>query len=149
MYCPIVFIRWRHSAPIYYITSRVHTSLQLPKRRLNWFLLFCRVDWGRRVHRRFIWWKAQRRVDANPQTKRIDLGCESAENWQLPFTSTIAIVIITQPVSWYSFYRPKHCCNGAQPVPKTVYRSGCHDKHELPSAWFEPWSSHSHCSQTR
>ena len=32
-----------------------------------------------------------------PQTKPIDLGCESAENWQL--SSTIAIVIITQPVS--------------------------------------------------
>jgi len=26
------------------------------------------------------------------------LGCESAENWQLLSTSTIAIVIITQPV---------------------------------------------------
>ena len=25
--------------------------------------------------------------------KPIDLGCESAENWQLPSTSTIAIVI--------------------------------------------------------
>jgi len=29
-------------------------------------------------------------VAANPQTKPIDLGCESAENWQLPSTSTIA-----------------------------------------------------------
>ena len=36
----------------------------------------------------------------------MDLGCESAENWQLPSTSTIAIVIITQPVGWYSFHRP-------------------------------------------
>jgi len=35
-------------------------------------------------------------VAANTQTKAIDLGCESAENWQLPSTSTIAIVIITQ-----------------------------------------------------
>jgi len=35
---------------------------------------------------------------ANPQTKQIDLGCESAENWQLLSTSTVAIVIITQPV---------------------------------------------------
>jgi len=42
----------------------------------------------------------------------------SAEYWQLLSTSTIAIVIITQPVSWYSFYlptegrrlsRPRHC----------------------------------------
>jgi len=37
-------------------------------------------------------------VDANPQTKPVDLGCESAENWQLSSTSTIAIVIITQPI---------------------------------------------------
>ena len=39
------------------------------------------------------------RVAANPETKPIDLGCESAENWLLPSTSTIAIVIISQPVS--------------------------------------------------
>jgi len=46
-------------------------------------------------------------VAAHPRTKPTDLGCESAENWQLPWaTSTIAIVIITQPVSWYSFERP-------------------------------------------
>ena len=67
-----------------------------------------------------------------------DLGCESAENWQLLSTSTIAMVITTQSISWYSFYRPtkggrlsrpRHCSKGAQPVPKTVYRSSCHDKH--------------------
>jgi len=46
-------------------------------------------------------------VAANHQTKPIDLGCESSENWQLSSASTIAIVIITQPVSWYSFYRPR------------------------------------------
>jgi len=33
-------------------------------------------------------------VAANPQTKPVDLGYESAENWQLPSTSTIAIIII-------------------------------------------------------
>jgi len=46
--------------------------------------------------------------------------------------------IITQPESWYSFYRPaeggrlsqpRHCSKGVQPVPKAVYRSGCRDKH--------------------
>jgi len=40
--------------------------------------------------------------------------------------------IITQPESWYSFYRPaeggrlsqpRHCSKGVQPVPKAVYRS--------------------------
>ena len=40
----------------------------------------------------FMWWmQTERRVAANPQTKPIDLGCESAENWQVPSTSTIAI----------------------------------------------------------
>ena len=86
---------------------------------------------------RFIWWmQTERRVAANPQTKPVDLGCESAENWQL--SSTIAIVTITQPVGWYSFYRPtedgrlsrpKHCSKGVQPVLKTVYHSSCRNKH--------------------
>ena len=87
---------------------------------------------------------------ANPQTKQNDLGCESAENWQLSSTSTIAIVIVTQPVGWYSFYRPtkggrlsrpKHCSKGAQPVLKSVYRSSRRDKTQLSAAWFEPGSS--------
>jgi len=35
---------------------------------------------------RFIWlMKTERRVAANPQTKPVDLGCESAENWQLVY----------------------------------------------------------------
>jgi len=56
---------------------------------------------------RFIWWtQTERRVAANPQIKSIDLGCESAENWLQPSTSAIAIVIITQPVGWYSFHLP-------------------------------------------
>jgi len=50
-------------------------------------------------------------------------------------------VIITQPESWYSFYRPteggrlsrpRHCRKGAQPVSKAVHRSGCRDKHNRP-----------------
>ena len=36
--------------------------------------------------------QTERRVVANPQTKPIDLGCESAENWQLPSTSTVTTV---------------------------------------------------------
>jgi len=40
-------------------------------------------------------------VAANPQTKPTDLGCESADKWLLPFTSTVAIcyypVIIHYP----------------------------------------------------
>jgi len=76
-----------------------------------------------------------------PSNQASHLGYESAENWQLSSTSTIAIVIIIQPASWYSFYRPtkgirlsrpKHCSKGAQPVLKTVYRSSCRDKHNCP-----------------
>jgi len=85
--------------------------------------------------------QTERRVAANPQTKPVDLGCESTENWQLPSTSTIAIIIITQPIRIYSFYRPtnggrlsrpRQCSKDAQPVPKAVYRSGCRDKHNCP-----------------
>ena len=88
----------------------------------------------------FIWWmQTERQVAANPQTKPIDLGCEFAENWQPPSTSTIAFVIIIQPIIWHSFYRPsegrrlswpRHCSKGAQPVPKAVYHSSCRDEHE-------------------
>jgi len=35
--------------------------------------------------------QTERRVAANPQTKLTDLGCESANKWLLPFTSTIAV----------------------------------------------------------
>ena len=58
------------------------------------------------------------------------------KTWQLPSTSTIATVIITQPVGWYSFYRPtegrRHCSKGAQSVPKTVYHSSRRDKNNCP-----------------
>jgi len=87
---------------------------------------------------RFIWWmQTERRVDAKPQTK----ANWRAENWLLLPKSTIAIVIITQSVSWYSCYRPteggrlsrnRHCSKGAQPMPKAVNRSSCRDKHNRP-----------------
>jgi len=50
-------------------------------------------------------------------------------------------VVITQPKSDTHFYRPtegvrlsrlRHCSKGAQSVPKTVYHSGCRDKHNWP-----------------
>jgi len=80
----------------------------------------CRCVTSRSLYVRM---QTARRVAANPQTKPVDLGCESAENWQLSSASTIAVVIITQPVSWHSFYRPtkggrlsrpKHCSKGEQ-----------------------------------
>jgi len=36
---------------------------------------------------------AGRWVAANPQIKPVDLDCESAKNWLLPSTSTIAIAV--------------------------------------------------------
>ena len=62
----------------------------------------------------------------------LPIGCYYLQT-PSPFT------IITQLVSWYSFYspteggrlsRPRHCSKGAQPVPKAVYRSDCRDKHD-------------------
>jgi len=47
-----------------------------------------------RVHAVHLRMQTERRVAANPQTKPIDLGCESADNWQVTSTSTIAVVII-------------------------------------------------------
>ena len=38
-----------------------------------------------------------------PSDQANRLGLRIRRNWQLSSTSTIAIVIITQPVSWYSF----------------------------------------------
>jgi len=77
--------------------------------------------------------QTERRVAANLQTQPTDLGCESADEWLLSSTSTIAICFITQPDSLYSFYRPtdrvegisrpRHCRKGAQPVPKAVMPS--------------------------
>jgi len=43
--------------------------------------------------------QTERQVAACPQTKPIDLGYESAKNWQLPSKTTIAMITITQPVS--------------------------------------------------
>jgi len=69
-------------------------------------------------------------------------------------------VIITQPESWYSFFRPteggrlsrpRHCRKGAQPVPKAVHCSGCRDKHN----WQRPLTPQSimpllnHCDLLR
>ena len=84
-------------------------------------------------------------VAANHQTKPTDLDCEFArKKWQLPSTSTLAILLLLSPRAdslIYSFYRPteggrlsrpRHCSKGVQPVPKAVYRSGCRDKHNCP-----------------
>ena len=56
------------------------------------FMVLSSWPWSLREFTRFIWWiQTERRVAANPQTKPTDLGCESADKWLLPSTSTIAI----------------------------------------------------------
>ena len=74
------------------------------------------------------------------QTNRFGLWvCRKIGCYHPPTPSPF--IIITQLVSWYSFYRPteggrlsrpRHCSKGAQPVPKDVYRSDCRDKHDRP-----------------
>ena len=81
-------------------------------------------------------------VAANPQTKPTDSDWESArKKWQLPSTSTVAILLLLSPRADTHFTipregrrlsQPRHCCKGVQPVPKAVYRSGCRDKHNCP-----------------
>jgi len=90
---------------------------------------------------RFIWWmQTQRQGGRQPPDQANWLGL-----WVRRKAATVHIhnrhFIITQPESWYSFYRPaeggrlsrpRHCSKGVQPVPKAVYRSGCRDKHNCP-----------------
>jgi len=88
---------------------------------------------------RFIWWmQTQLRGGRQPSDQANRLGMLVC---QKEMTASVHIhhchFIITQPESWYSFYRPteggrlsrpRHCSKFVQPVPKTVCRSGCHDK---------------------
>jgi len=56
------------------------------------FMVLFSWPWSVREFTRFIWWmQTECRVAANPQTKPTDLGCESADKWLLPSTSTITI----------------------------------------------------------
>jgi len=73
--------------------------------------------------------QTERRVAANPQTKPTDLGCESANKWLLPSTSTIAIcyyysaqklTLILPSHGGWRLGRPRHCRKGAQPVSKNM-----------------------------
>ena len=87
---------------------------------------------------------------ANLHTKPIDSGCESAKNWLLPSTSSIAIVISTQPISSYSvFYhpmknrrlsRPRHCSKGAQAMPRLYVASFVVDTTVFRTFVFSHWS---------
>jgi len=84
--------------------------------------------------------QTERWVAANPQTKPTDLGCESADRL-LSSANTIAIyyyfsacklILILLSHGGWKAESTRHCSKGAQPVPKAVYRSDCHDKHDQP-----------------
>ena len=87
--------------------------------------------------------QTKRRVAASPQTNPNQpiWAVSPPKDWLLPSADTIAMYYYygTQLVSWYSCYRPtegerlsrpRHCSEGAQPVPRAVYCSDCHDKHD-------------------
>jgi len=101
---------------------------------------------------RFIWWmQTERRVAANPQIKPVDLGwVHRNENLQLPSTSTIAIIIITQPTSWYSFTVPQRmegrvdlgiAVKVRSPCPR-LYTAAAVAINTTACSGFEPGSSH-------
>ena len=71
------------------------------------------------------------------QAKQLGLW---VRRYLLPSTFTIVILLL---LSWKADThftvprrvrgcQPRHCSNGAQPVPKAVYRSGSRDKHNRP-----------------
>jgi len=109
---------------------------------MTMFMVLSSWPWSLREFTRFIWWmQTECRVAANPQTMPTDLGCESADKWLLPTTSTIAIcyycsawklILILPSTKGGRLSRPRHCRKGTQPVPKAVHRSGCRDKHNWP-----------------
>jgi len=55
---------------------------------------------------RFIWWCRMAPSGRRPKTKPDDLVCESACTGCQKLHSPSPFIIITQPKSWYSFYRP-------------------------------------------
>jgi len=81
--------------------------------------------------------QTESQMAANPQTNPTDLTYESAGK-PLPSTSTIAIyyyylaqklILILSSMEGGRLSRPRHCTNGVQPVPKSLHRSGCCNKH--------------------
>jgi len=78
-------------------------------------------------------------VGRQPSDQANRLACKSAENWQLPSTSVITIVIITQPDTHFTVpWRVEGCHLGtavnwfAARAHVRLYISGCRDKHNWP-----------------
>ena len=106
------------------------------------FMVLSSWPWSLREFTRFIWWmKTERRVAANPETKPTTWAVSLLINGCCHPHPPSPFVIITQPESWYSFYRPteggrlsrpRDYRKSVQPVPKAVHCSSCRDKHNWP-----------------
>jgi len=59
------------------------------------------------------------------------------------YCSAQKLILILPP---HRLSQSGHCSNGAQPVPKAIHRSGCHDKHTTAHGEISTWNL-SHCSQ--
>jgi len=59
-----------------------------------------------------------------PKTKPDDLGCESACTGCQSIHPPLPFIIITQPESWYSFYRPMEGRRLSRPGWLVTYRDG-------------------------
>ena len=124
----VMQLLWRYNMMTELLTGRFRSILIIIIITTTMFMVLSSWPKSLREFTQFIWWiQTERWVTANAQTKPINLRCESAETWLLPSTPTIAIVIITQPVSWYSFYRPieggrlsrpRRCSKGGSPCPR-------------------------------
>jgi len=59
-----------------------------------------------------------------PKSKQDDLGCESASKGCQKLHPPSPVIIITQPESWYSFYRPTEDRRLSRPSWLVTYRDG-------------------------
>ena len=67
-----------------------------------------------------------------PKTKLDDLGCESAYTGCRKLHPPSPFIIITQPESWYSFYRPTEGRRLSRPNWLVTYRDGLPVHKQLP-----------------
>jgi len=87
-------------------------------------------SWQSHCETRFIWWMAP--SGRRPKTKPDDLGCESASTGCQKLHPLSPFIIITQPQSWYSFYRPTEGRRLSRPSWLVTYRDGLPVHRQLP-----------------
>ena len=70
-----------------------------------------------------------------PKTKPDDLGCETACTGCQKLHPPSPFIIITQPESWYSFYRPTEGRRLSRPSCLVTYRYGLPTHRRSPKFW--------------